>query len=168
MDITAAREHIFRMLDVDGDGVISRQEYLTRPDRAAATLGRNPNDPLVSAARALHERVFAAMDANGDGQVTFEEYAAWAGAETFDTVCREALGSLFDLADTDGDGTLDRAEFSRLREVLGNTAENAATAFDALDTDGNGRIDRDEYLAAIRAYVSNGTSPMYDALVTTA
>ncbi|MGW7052645.1 EF-hand domain-containing protein [Streptomyces sp. NPDC054887] len=165
MDVMAARNRVFGMLDVDGDGVISRQEYLVRPDRAAAKLGRDMNDPLVSVARTLHERVFASMDANGDGQVTFEEYAAWAGAQTFDDVCRDALGSLFDLADTDGDGMLDRTEFARLREVLGNAADNAATAFDALDTDGDGRISRDEYLIAIRAFVSVGSSPMYDALV---
>ncbi len=166
MDVMAARQDVFRMLDVDGDGVISREEYLARPDRAAVKLGREVSDPLVAAARSLHARVYSAMDADGDGKVTFDEYAAWAGAETFDDVCREALGSLFDLADTDGDGMLTRTEFARLREVLGNKADNAAQAFDALDTDGDGRVSRDEYLSAIRAWVSDGTSPMYEALVT--
>ncbi|MBM7168667.1 EF-hand domain-containing protein [Streptomyces sp. G44] len=166
MNVMTARKDIFRMLDVDGDGVISRAEYLARPERAAVRLGRDTGDPLVAVARSSHERVFSAMDADGDGQVTFEEYAAWAGAQTFDEVCREALGSLFDLADTDADGMLDRAEFARLREVLGNRADNAAEAFDALDTDGDGRVDRDEYLSAIRAFVSDGASPMYEALVT--
>ncbi|MFE9928003.1 EF-hand domain-containing protein [Streptomyces sp. NPDC005533] len=166
VDVMTAREHIFRMLDTDGDGVISRREYLARPERAAAELGRDSNDPLVASARTLHGRVFDSMDANGDGQVTLDEYAAWAGAGTFDDVCREALGSLFDLADTDGDGALDRIEFSRLRGILGNNTDNAGMAFDALDTDGDGRVDRDEYLTAIRTYVSHGTSPMYDALVT--
>src|SRR4051812_8779791 len=91
MDILAARERIFRTLDADGDGVISREEYLARPGRAAVRLGRDGHDPLVSVARSLHERVYASMDADGDGRVTFGEYAAWAGAETFDEVCREAL-----------------------------------------------------------------------------
>ncbi|MET8294191.1 EF-hand domain-containing protein [Streptomyces sp. NPDC005180] len=76
---------------------------------------------------------------------------------------RRVLG----LADTDGDGALERAEFARLREVLGNAPGNAATAFDALDADGDGRVGREEYLSAIRAFVVDGTSPMYDALVTT-
>ncbi|MFG2141006.1 EF-hand domain-containing protein [Streptomyces sp. NPDC048650] len=156
--------NIFTMLDTDGDGVISRQEYLARPERAAAASGRGGDDPLVAVARTAHERVYASMDANSDGRVTFEEYAAWAGGESFDDVCRQALGSLFDLADTDADGTLDRAEFTRLRAALGNPADNAGTAFDALDLDGDGRIDRDAYLASIRAYVTDGASPMADAL----
>ncbi|MFJ7147128.1 EF-hand domain-containing protein [Streptomyces sp. NPDC100445] len=163
MDVMAARDRVFRTLDADGDGVITREEYLVRPERAAARLGRGVNDPLVAVARSRHERVYDSMDGDGDGRVTFEEYAAWAGAHTFDDVCRQALGSLFDLADADG--MLVREEFTRLREVLGNSAGNAGEAFDALDADGDGRVHRDEYLAAIRAFVSEGASPMYDALV---
>ncbi|MEV5282470.1 EF-hand domain-containing protein [Streptomyces sp. NPDC051994] len=161
----AARGGVFRMLDVDGDGVISREEYLARPVRAAAELGRDVTDPLVAAALTTHERVYASMDADGDGRVTFQEYASWAGPHSFDDVCRDALGSLFDLADGDGDGLLGQGEFARLREVLGNPVGNAAEAFTALDTDGDGSIGRDEYLTAIRTFVSEGTSPMYEALV---
>ncbi|WP_237293231.1 MULTISPECIES: EF-hand domain-containing protein [Streptomyces] len=77
------------------------------------------------------------------------------------------MGSLFDLADANGDGALDRAEIARLRRVLGNTAENAATAFDAVDTDADGRISQDEYISSIRAFVGEGASPMYEAVVAT-
>ncbi|MFH8347783.1 EF-hand domain-containing protein [Streptomyces sp. NPDC018045] len=164
MDATTAKGHIFTMLDVDGDGVISREEYLARPVHAAAALGRDGDDPLVVVARTAHERVYASMDANGDGKVTFEEYATWAGADAFEEVCRQALGSLFDLADTDGDGALDRAEFTRLRAALGNPPGNAASAFDALDTDGDGRVDRTAYLDSIRSFVIDGASPMAEAL----
>ncbi len=166
MDTLTAKGHIFTMLDADGDGVISRQEYLGRLERAATALGRDGDDPLLATARAAHERVFASMDADGDNRVTFEEYATWAGAEAFDEVCRPALGSLFDLADADADGALGRTEFTRLRAALGNPADNAAKAFDALDTDGDGRVDRDEYLASIRTYVTDGASPMAETLHT--
>lgn len=164
MNTITAKRHIFTMLDVDGDGIISRKEYLARVERAAAALGRADDDPLLSSARTAHERVFEAMDANGDGQVTFAEYEAWAGERSFDEVCRPALGSLFDLADADGDGRLDRAEFTRLRHALGNPADNAREAFDALDEDGDGHVDRDAYLAQIRSFVTDGSSPMAQAL----
>ncbi|MFF7411960.1 EF-hand domain-containing protein [Streptomyces lydicus] len=168
MDSTAAKRHIFAMLDVDGDGVISREEYLARPERAAAALGREAGDPLVTAVLATHQHVYASMDVAGNGKVTFEEYAAWAGAEAFDEVCRLALGALFDLADADADGKLTRAEFSCLRQALGNQADQAEAAFDALDADGDGLVDRDAYLASIRAFVTGGSSPMAEALHGTA
>ncbi|MCZ0982134.1 EF-hand domain-containing protein [Streptomyces diastatochromogenes] len=99
------------------------------------------------------------MDANGDGVMTYEEYIAWVDADKFDNICQYALGALFDLADADRDGSLDRAQFTTLRQALGNRADNADAAFDALDGDGDGRVGRAEYLASIRAYVTGEESP---------
>ncbi|MEV4740166.1 EF-hand domain-containing protein [Streptomyces sp. NPDC049555] len=161
---TAAKARVFAMLDADGDGVISRKEYLARTENVVRATGRRPDDPLVAAARSAGARAWASMDADGDGGVTFEQYAAWAGAEAFDTVCRPTLGLLFDLADTDGDGTVDRTQFLALREALGNPAGNAEAAFEALDTDGDGRITRAAYLAGIRAHVTGEGSAMGAAL----
>ncbi|MCG6497691.1 hypothetical protein [Kitasatospora sp. A2-31] len=104
------------------------------------------------------------MDSNGDGVMTYDEYAAWVDAEKFDTVCQYALGALFDLADADRDGALDRTQFTLLRQALGNRADNADAAFDALDDDRDGRVGRAQYLATIRAYVTGEGSPMGDAL----
>ncbi|WP_031063728.1 EF-hand domain-containing protein [Streptomyces sp. NRRL WC-3742] len=160
----APKARIYAMLDTDGDGVASRHDYFVRIERARQATGRDEDDPLVAIARATGERAWAAMDANGDGVVTYEEYAAWVDAEKFDTVCRYALGALFDLADADADGALDRAQFTLLRQALGNRAGNADAAFEALDGDGDGRVGRAEYLAAIRAYVTGEDSPMGHAL----
>ncbi|MFF3006460.1 EF-hand domain-containing protein [Kitasatospora sp. NPDC057940] len=159
----AAKRRIFTMLDTDGDGVITHGEYLARVDRAASACGRGPKDPLVTAARAAHQEVFRQMDGDGDGGVTFEEYRSWAGHEAFEESCRPALGSLFDLADSDNDGRLTRREFTRLRAATGNTADGATAAFGALDTDGDGTVDRATYLAAIHDFLTTGSSPMADA-----
>ncbi|MFB0627884.1 EF-hand domain-containing protein [Streptomyces sp. AB3(2024)] len=83
-----AKRHIFTMLDVDGDGVISRHEYLSRPERAASAMGRGADDPRVAAARTAHERVFTSMDADGDGALDRAEF----------TRLREALGNPADKA----------------------------------------------------------------------
>ncbi|OAH09987.1 EF-hand domain-containing protein [Streptomyces jeddahensis] len=161
---TTARGRVFAMMDADGDGVISRHDYLSRVDRAVQATGRAEDDPLVIAARTEGLKAWTVMDADGDGKLTFDEYDAWVGADKFDNVCRFALGALFDLADADGDGALDKTEFTTLRTALNNPSENAAAAFDALDTDGDGRVGRDAYLASIRAYIVGDSSPMGQVL----
>ncbi|MFF5536603.1 EF-hand domain-containing protein [Streptomyces cinerochromogenes] len=159
-EFDSPQHRIFAMLDVDGDGAITQAEYVARVDRVASATGRDAHDPLVTASRAAHEAVFADMDANRDGRVTFEEYRAWVGDEAFERSCRPALGSLFDVADADADGRLNREEFTRLRRAAGNTETDAEAAFDNLDTDHDGFIDRDAYLEGIRDFVTGGTSPM--------
>ncbi|MGA4837635.1 EF-hand domain-containing protein [Streptomyces sp. G45] len=156
----AAKRRIFAMLDVDGDGVISRAEYLARVDRVAAALGRDAHHPVVATARAAHEAVYEDMDADRDGRVSFEEYRIWAGHDAFERSCRPALGSLFDIADFDADGRLSEDEFSRLRVAAGNAGADVGAAFAALDTDRDGLVDRDAYLAGIRAFVTTGASAM--------
>ncbi|GHE47408.1 EF-hand domain-containing protein [Streptomyces capitiformicae] len=155
---------VFATMDADGDGVITAHDYLSRIERVVQATGRTEDDPLVVTARAEGLKAWEVMDANADGRLTFDEYDAWVDADKFDNVCRFALGSLFDLVDTDGDGALDRAEFTTLRTALNNPADNAEAAFNTLDIDGDGRVARDAYLAAIRAYVIGDSSPMGEAL----
>ncbi|MFJ8650028.1 EF-hand domain-containing protein [Streptomyces sp. NPDC093546] len=164
MDQTAAHKLVFAMLDADGDGIVSREEYMERTGNVARAMGLEEDDQLVVSARNLGERAWASMDADGDGKMTFDQYTAWAGAEAFDTVCAPVLGALFDLADTDHDGSLDLGEFTALRTALNNPATNAEAAFTALDTNGDGRIGRDDYIASIRAHVTGEGSPMGRAL----
>ncbi|MFD9685977.1 EF-hand domain-containing protein [Kitasatospora sp. NPDC059146] len=158
-----AKRRIFSMLDTDGDGVISHSEYLARVERAAAAAGRDRHDPLVLVARDTHEEVFRQLSAGRDQGVTFEAYSSWAGHDAFEETCRPALGSLFDLADADGDGRLDRKEFIRLRTASGNAEQDVDAAFDVLDADRDGFVDREAYLLGIRDFLTTGASALAGA-----
>ncbi len=161
---TTPTQRVFAMMDRDGDGVISADDYLSRIDRVVRATGRSEDDPLVAIARAEGRKAWGVMDADADGRLTFAEYDAWVDGDKFDNVCQYALGSLFDLVDADGDGALNRAEFTTLRTALNNPPGNAGAAFAALDTDGDGLVARGAYLAAIRAYVVGDDSPMGEVL----
>ncbi|MEU1817036.1 EF-hand domain-containing protein [Streptomyces roseifaciens] len=154
MNGIVAKRLVFAVLDTDGDGVISRDDYFTRIDRLTAATKRSEEDPMVVHARAAGERAWAEMDADGDGRMTEDEYLAWVGVEAFDTICSPALGALFDLADTDQDGSLNRTEFITLRTALGTRAGSAEVAFELLDADGDERVSRDDYLMAIRTHIA--------------
>ncbi|MFI9204111.1 EF-hand domain-containing protein [Streptomyces sp. NPDC053048] len=159
MNGIVAKRLVFAVLDTDGDGVISRDDYFTRIDRLTVATGRGEEDPMVVHARAAGERAWAEMDADGDGKMTEDEYLAWVGVEAFDNICSPALGALFDLADADRDGIVNRPEFIMLRTALGNPAINAEAAFDALDVDGDGRVSRHDYLMSIRTHIAGKDSP---------
>ncbi|MGW1378176.1 EF-hand domain-containing protein [Streptomyces sp. NPDC002446] len=167
MNGIVAKRLVFAMLDTDGDGVVSRDDYFTRIDRVTVATGRSEQDSMVVHARAAGERAWAEMDGDGDGKMTLDEYLAWVGVEAFDNICSPALGALFDLADTDEDGALNRPEFIMLRTALGNRAGNAEAAFDALDADGDGRVSRHDYLMSIRTHIAGGDSPAGAVLYST-
>jgi len=106
--------------DLDGDGVITREELRTLHERMA-------------------DRRFDALDADGDGRVTQEELQAVRGERRF----RRGpgfggFGGFGGSIDTDGDGSWSLPELQAVRP------EFDAERFNRLDTNGNGLIEPDE------------------------
>ena len=58
------------------------------------------------------------------------------------------MGMMFDVVDTDGDGTISRKEFQVFFKCLGIDEALAKSSFDGIDTGRNGVISKAEYLAA--------------------
>lgn len=88
--------------DLDGDGVVTKDEVLPR---ARALASRKPESERVAA---IEETVSKAMqnDANGDGMVTVQEYNIPASGTRFRLVQRTTLNwmELFARFDTNSDG----------------------------------------------------------------
>ena len=105
------------------------------------------------------------MDANGDREITPDEFAAAFGRRIedrpgFEVAVRTAAQALVQVADRDGNGALDAAEYAALTAVYGASADDAARAFSRLDLDRNGVLDSLEFTTAISQFFA---SPDADA-----
>jgi Ca2+-binding EF-hand superfamily protein len=112
-------DEAFRTLDADGDGVISRAEFMVVRENMFGTMDTDA-DGLLSAAEIEAARAsmpqgnrgrgnrMQDMDANGDGQLSLEEFNA------------QTPG--FDPADRNGDGAISQQEFTRVARILARYA----------------------------------------------
>ena len=111
---------VFDILDADGDGRITRAEYI-----AGFDIIDTDHDGFITREEFGTESnaPFKLLDTDGDGHLTRAEYEAG-----------------FDLFDNDGDGFITRAE------LHGHVVPHFS--FDALDADGDGEITKEEYMKA--------------------
>lgn len=95
--------------DTNGDGVITRQEFMAASDARFARMDANEDGKLTADERQGRRgggRMAAKLDANGDGAITLDEQRAQA-ARTFDRL------------DRNKDGKIDASEIAAMRDAAG-------------------------------------------------
>jgi tellurite resistance protein TerC len=157
-------ERRFAVVDTDGNGMWQPADYQLLTRRLCETFGRDPDSAagraLAAAQEALFDIMLAHMDANRDCVISRDEFVAAVGPGIghragFNTAVEAAAGSLIQVADTDGNGVLDAAEYARLAAVYGAHADAAERAFGRLDQDRNGVLDAAELRLAIRQFFAS-------------
>ncbi|WP_031146613.1 EF-hand domain-containing protein [Streptomyces erythrochromogenes] len=152
----------FKGADVDGDGFITQRDVRMMSERYIAARGTAPDSAsgrmLTAGMDGFWTNVIAPMDQDGDGRVDLREMT-----EGFSRVLTDATqypgqiepvtDCFFDLADLDGDGKIDQAEFQQMYElVAGVPGQDSAGVFAALDQDGSGALDRAEFHQAVSEF----------------
>jgi tellurite resistance protein TerC len=157
----------FATMDLDRNGVWQYEDFRQLTRQLCEAFGQSASSPagraVAAGQRALFDALLAHMDVNGDQQITPAEFTAAVVRRVedqagFDAAADAAARALIMLADRDGDGTLNPAEYAELVGACGTPAGRAARAFRRLDLDRNGVLDRSEYARAITQFF---TSPRY-------
>ncbi|MEV0678689.1 EF-hand domain-containing protein [Actinosynnema sp. NPDC050436] len=152
----------FRGADVDGDGVITRQDVRMMGERYIAARGAAPDSAtarrLTDGLDAFWTGVIEPMDRDGDGKVDLREMTegfrtALADPSRYPQQVGPVADCYFDLIDLDGDDRVDQAEFQQIFGLAGNVSpEDSAAVFAALDLDGSGGLDRAEFHRALAEF----------------
>jgi Ca2+-binding EF-hand superfamily protein len=113
-------EMMFKRIDANGDGVISKEEF-----------------------NAFQARHFQEMDANKDGKITLKEFQDGHSKMMGETrrTGTTHMDERFSAADTNHDGGLDREEAKAMPML--------SMYFDEVDTNKDGKVTRQEYLDAM-------------------
>ncbi|PXX71402.1 EF hand domain-containing protein [Nocardia tenerifensis] len=151
-----APRYEFDLLDISGDGYLTRDDYDAFALRLVQAAGEPPGSAKARRVRdgyrALWRSVRAAADTDGDGRVSDTEFADWirCGAE-FSVDIMPLARAVIDLAGT-GDDVLRPSELERILFGCNLSGDEARAEFDRLDLDENGVISADELVAAIHAF----------------
>ena len=137
--MSAAAEHrdfdrVFRLLDANGDGVITRREV----EAALEVLGR---------AISTRDRAGLLELVDGHGRLTRDAFVGWM-AQRQDIDVMADLREVFQLIDADGSGKLSVDEFTQIISCLDTLlgADAVAALISSADRDGDGEIDFDEFI----------------------
>jgi len=144
-DLTdGAREELraaFNVYDRDGNGSIDLNELRL----VMREMGAKEADA---------ETAMAAADTARNGVISFDEFCVVCGP--LYSSSEHALRSAFALFDTDGNGTIDRAELGGMLSKLGligqeSNKQTVERMFAAADTNGDGEISFDEFVGLFAA-----------------
>jgi tellurite resistance protein TerC len=157
-------ERRFAVIDADGNGVWQRDDGQLLIRRLCETFGYASDSAasraVAVAQQALFDIMLSHMDANGDQEISRDEFVTAVGLDVadrpgFDAAVGATARSLLEVADTDGNGVLDPAEYTRLAAVYGARADEAERAFGRLDQDRNGVLDVAELTSAIGQFFAS-------------
>ena len=160
--VLAGTAHAAPKMDANGDGEITRIEYMFFRSNAFNKEDKNFDGKLtkqeIRAARDARNREsikkrFKAMDTNLDGSVTQSEFEEASGntAKTIRDEHAETSTKWFDDMDTDNNGNISRLEYNgflkqQMEHIQKSDASASQRQFQRLDLDGDGTITETEYV----------------------
>jgi len=157
-------EHRFDLYDKDGDGRIGWADHRRVAADVATVFGHEPGSPAHTAVDQAHrqmwERLCEAAGIQPEGDIDRERFCETvavlaADEEAYRRNFAPVTAVILAVADTDGNGVLDREEVGRLVAAFGVPPMQAQHVAFELDLNGDGVIDAAELDAAHRDYLTS-------------
>jgi EF hand domain-containing protein len=153
-------EKAYGSIDVDQDGVITALDVTALAQIWCETYDLPPRSADWFAIHAAGQKLFREMPGStgpdGVKHVTAADWVRWGDDARFpEFVENTAIPfsmAVFDAADKDDDGKIDRAEMMAAQIRGGMSEVETKQAFGILDTDGDGYVTHDEYVRAARDF----------------
>ncbi len=151
----------FDLVDVTGDGHLTRDDHEAFALRLVQAFGEPPGSSAAAAVRdgyrALWRGVTARADTDEDGRVDQAEFSRWLDSaaghdDGFDQEVRPLAEAVTSLADADRDGVLAAEEVVRLLRACDVPGERVPAVLDALDADRSGSVSVAEVVATVRDF----------------
>jgi Ca2+-binding EF-hand superfamily protein len=152
----------FALLDTDGNGYLSQEDYDLVTLRLCAAFGHLPGTPeyerVHNAYLKLWEQVRSRMDLDGTGRITLDQFMNCCERlqhEQSRPAAHDPVDLIFDMVDADENGVIDLIEFTTWMHAYGVGAQDTVEAFDLLDSDDDGVLSRPEVAAAAQAFYAS-------------
>jgi Ca2+-binding EF-hand superfamily protein len=142
---------VFRAMDVDGDGLLQREDFAALAARWTEVRDLKPDDPdhakLTGIMMGWWETLLAASDLNRDNKVTIDEVLVVVDRlpDMLDAV-EGTASAIFDAVDENADNTISAGEYRQLIETWNGRSTDTDTIFHRLDLDRDGRLSREEFI----------------------
>ncbi|MDA0269196.1 MAG: calcium-binding protein [Cyanobacteria bacterium] len=149
---------LFCMYDGDRDGFLVCQDFEKIASKLATIKNLGSRSPKFMM---LRERMVKAWknllkqaDASGDKKISLEEWLAYhdevlSDRATYTAEVQAVMELIFDMFDTDGNGTICAQEWAELFQVYNIHPAYAPSTFKQLDANQDGCLSKDEVLALI-------------------
>merc|ERR1712002_420708 len=167
--VAAEIDAVFSLADVNNDGEICYDEFVSMMFPAAATAlakFRKHHQTLKNAKKA-----FDGFDVDGDGEISYVELVGGMGGE----YTANEISAIFAMADTNQDGNISFLEFSKImipkcQDTLAKfwkcfkSVQSVREAFKKFDADGDKQISREEVIQGASAQGLKFTAEEVDTL----
>ncbi len=161
--VHAKQVHYFRLVDVDGDGLITASDWAEIGRNLASMRRLKLGTPAHDAVMSTMGLVWANLSpyssypdrskVTEDDWLRFEiERVIYCDDDWYEVYVNTIVKNVFRLLDTENTGFIGRGEYMDLALSFWVKPQNAVIAFEKMDADGDGRIGYEEFIGRVLEY----------------